>query len=123
MCLPDLTPWPPSLRGKGENLAGLYPLRLGEGQNGGPGGLPPGRGLWGVSPHKTLKGDGCPPLPTRPRVGPKTLANPQPTGVGKGGPGGQSPQARKAPFDWERLRCIIVKKQTRGLGWTHSRKG
>ena len=51
MCpLSDLTPWPPSLRGKGENLAGFSP-----------------------------------------RVGPKTLVNPQPTGVGKGVQGAQPP--------------------------------
>jgi len=26
------------------------------GQTGGPGGSPPGRGLWGVSPHETKRG-------------------------------------------------------------------
>jgi len=29
-----------------------------------------------------------------PRVGPQTLANPQPTGVGEGGPGGRSPHGK-----------------------------
>jgi len=44
-----------------------------------------GRGAWGVSPHKTKRGGEVPTLANPPRVGPKTLANPQPTGVGKGG--------------------------------------
>jgi len=62
------------------------------GQNGGPGGRSPhGGGLWGVSPRKTKRGGELPPLATRPRVGPRTLANPKPTRVGKGGPGGASP--------------------------------
>jgi hypothetical protein len=53
---------------------------------------PHGGGLWGVSPHKTKRGGELPPLAHPPRVGPKTLASPQPTGVGKtGGPGGRSP--------------------------------
>ena len=61
-----------------------------EGGEWGPvGRSPPGGGLWGVSPHKTSKGDGCQPLQTPPRVGPKTLANPQPTRVGKGGSRGR----------------------------------
>ena len=48
---------------------------------------PPGKGLWGVSPHKTKRGSELPALATQPRVGPKTLANSKPTGVGKGSPG------------------------------------
>jgi hypothetical protein len=147
-------PWPPSLRGKGESLAGfswpgerLTPktladpqlTRLGNGggggtapsqgvwemcphkfkrgsesptlatrprggpkrwqtqsqrgwENGGPGGRSPhGGGLWGVSPHETKRGDELPTLATRPRVGPKTLANPQPTRVGNGAQGAKPP--------------------------------
>ena len=62
--------------------------------NGGPGGQSPhGGGLWGVSPHKTKRGNELPTLATPPRVGPKTLANPKPARVGKGGPGGRSPMA------------------------------
>jgi hypothetical protein len=38
-----------------------------------------------VSPHETKRRGELPPLATPPRVGPKTLANPQPTGVGKRG--------------------------------------
>jgi hypothetical protein len=43
-------------------------------------------GLWGVSPHKTKIRGEQPALAIPPRVGPKTLANPKPTGVGKQGP-------------------------------------
>jgi hypothetical protein len=39
------------------------------------------------------KKEGAPTLATLPRVGPKTLADPKPTGVGKGGPGGEAPMA------------------------------
>jgi hypothetical protein len=45
---------------------------------------PHGGGLWGVSPHETKRGGEAPALTTPPRVGPKTLVNPKPTGVGKG---------------------------------------
>jgi len=48
-------------------------------------------GYGGVSPHETKRGDELPTLATQPRVGPKTLANPQPTGVGNGGGGGEAP--------------------------------
>jgi hypothetical protein len=62
------------------------PSAYGGGQRGDPGGRSPhGGGSWGVSPHKTLKGSELPTLASQPRVGPKKLANPQPTGVGKGG--------------------------------------
>jgi len=62
---------------------------------GGPGGRSPhGGGLWGVSPHKFKRGGEAPTLTNPLRVGPRTLANLQPTGVGtKGGPGGTSPLA------------------------------
>ena len=64
------------------------PSASGGGQNGGSmGAEPPGKGLWGVSPHKTKRGSELPALATQPRVGPKTLANSKPTGVGKGSPG------------------------------------
>jgi hypothetical protein len=49
-------------------------------------------GAWGVSPHKTKRRGDLPTLATPPRVGPKTLANPQPTRVGKRGiQGAQAP--------------------------------
>jgi hypothetical protein len=54
------------------------------------GAKPPGGGSWGVSPHKTKRGGESPALATLPRVGPKTLANPKPTRVGNGGPGGEA---------------------------------
>jgi hypothetical protein len=74
-----------------KTLANPKPTRVGK--TGGPGGRSPhGGGLWGVSPHETKRGGEPPTLTNPPRVGPKTLANPQPTGVGKmGGPGGRSP--------------------------------
>jgi len=51
--------------------------------------LPRGHGR---SATKNIKiGDGLPTLASQPRVGPKKLANHQPTGVGKGGPGGFAP--------------------------------
>jgi len=62
-------------------------------ENGGyRGAKPPWRGAVGGAPPQNLKGGELPALATPPRVGPKTPANPQPTGVGKtGGPGGASP--------------------------------
>ena len=75
MCFSDLTPWP-------------QPTRVSK--LGGPGGRSPhGGGLWGVPPHKTKRGGESPTLATRPRVGPKTQANPKPTGVGNGGQGAE----------------------------------
>jgi len=47
-------------------------------------------GMGGVPPQNLKRGRVAH-LSNLPRVGPKTLANPQPTGVGKGGPGGRSP--------------------------------
>ena len=65
-------------------LANPQPTRAGK--NGGPGGRSPhGWGSWGVSPHKTKRGGELSTLATTPRVGPRTLANPKPTGVGKRG--------------------------------------
>ena len=64
----------------------------GGGQMGGArGAMPPWRGVWGVSPHENLKRGELPTPATRPRVGPRTLANPQPTRVGNGGGGGATP--------------------------------
>jgi hypothetical protein len=96
MCFSDLTPWPPSLRGKGENLGGVargevnqkrwrtLSLR-GWGNLGGPGGeAPMAEGCGGCPPTKS-KGGELPTLATCPRVGPRTLANPKPTRVGKRG--------------------------------------
>jgi hypothetical protein len=75
-----------------KTLANPQPTRVGK--RGVQGAEPPGGGSWGVSPHETLKGDEQPTLATPPRVGPKTLANPQPTRVGKRGvQGGEAPMA------------------------------
>jgi len=51
----------------------------------------PSQGVWGMCPQKPKLGNGWPALAIPPRVGPKTLASPQLTRVGKGGPGGRSP--------------------------------
>ena len=51
----------------------------------------PWQGAVGVPPHKDKRGNELPTLATPPRVGPKTLANPQPTGVGKRGSRGAKP--------------------------------
>jgi len=67
------------------------PSAYGGGQTRVQGGEAPWQGVWGVSPHKFKRGNESPTLATTPRVGPKTLANPQPTGVGKRGSRGQSP--------------------------------
>ena len=56
------------------------------------GGEAPWQGAVGVSPNKTKRRGELPALATRPRVGPKTLANPKPTRVGKGEvQGGEAP--------------------------------
>jgi|GEM_PF-2362567 len=44
-----------------------------------------------MCPQKQKIGGELPTLATRPRVGPKPLANPKPTRVGKGGGGGEAP--------------------------------
>ncbi|GEM_PF-2310160 len=72
-----------------KTLANPQPTRVGKW--GSRGRKPLGGGLWGVSPHKTKRGGELPPLATPPRVGPKTLANPKPTRVGKGVEGAQPP--------------------------------
>ncbi len=67
------------------------PKPAGVGKWGSRGAMPPWQGVWGVSPHENLKRGELPTPATRPRVGPKTLANPKPAGVGKGGGGGSAP--------------------------------
>jgi len=47
-----------------------------------------------MCPHKTKIRGESPTLATPPRVGPKTLANPKPTGVGKRGVQGAKPPGR-----------------------------
>ena len=49
------------------------------------------RGFGGCAPTKPERGSESPTLTTPPRVGPKTLADPKPTRVGKGGGGGEAP--------------------------------
>ena len=66
----------------------------GVGKQGVRGVRPPGGGSWGGVPHKTLKRGEQPTPATQPRVGPKTLANPQPTRVGKRGSRGAPPPWR-----------------------------
>ena len=81
---------PPRMGSK--TLANPQPTGVGKG---GPGGAkPPGKGLWGVSPHKTKRGSELPPLAHPPRGGPKTPANHQPTGVGKIERSGARPYAK-----------------------------
>jgi len=76
------------------------PKPTGVGKRGSRGRKPPGRGSWGMSPHKFKRGGELPTLATPPRVGPKTQANPKPTRVGNGGPGGG-----KAPLAGGRGGC------------------
>jgi len=81
------------------------------------GAKPPGRGLWGVSPHKTKRGGELPPLATPPRVGPKTLANPKPTRVGKGVEGAQPPPrgfGGSAPKNQKRGRVARISNHATG---------
>ena len=61
---------------------------------GGGGGAAPSQGVWGMCPQNKKEGGESPTLATPPRVGPKTLANPQLTRVGKWGvQGGEAPMA------------------------------
>jgi len=53
-------------------------------------------GGMGYVPPKTKRGGELPTPATPPRVGPKTLANPKPTRVGKGGSRGAKPPWRGA---------------------------
>jgi hypothetical protein len=55
---------------------------------------PPPRGFGGCAPTKPERGSESPTLATRPRVGPKRLANHQLTGVGKTGVQGAKPPGR-----------------------------
>ena len=58
------------------------------------GAQPPPRGHGGCAPKNIKRGNESPTLATPPRVGAKTLANPEPTGVGKWGvQGGKAPMA------------------------------
>jgi hypothetical protein len=55
------------------------------------GAQPPPRGHGGCAPKNIKRGNESPTLATPPRVGAKTLANPEPTGVGKRGSRGLAP--------------------------------
>jgi len=68
------------------------PSAYGGGQRGVQGAKPPGRGSGGCAP-RTKRGGESPTSATPPRVGPNTLANPQPTRVGEGVQGGSAPLA------------------------------
>jgi len=59
------------------------PKANGGGKMGGPGGASPLAGGFGGCPPRTKRGGELPTLATPPRVGPKPLANPKSTGVGK----------------------------------------
>jgi hypothetical protein len=71
------------------------PKPTGVGKTGGPGGLRPLAGGLGDVPPGNQNWGELPPFTTPPRVGPKTLANPKPTGVGKRGSRGVKP-----PWRW-----------------------
>ena len=62
-------------------------------------------GVGGVPPQ-TLKGGEQLTLNTPPRVGPKTSANPKPTGVGKRGSRGRSPRARGVPLQIQKRELV-----------------
>jgi len=62
-------------------------------KRGSRGAKPPGKGSGGCAPKNSKEGASCQLLQTRPRVGPKTPANPKPPRVGKGGSRGHSPLA------------------------------
>jgi len=88
--LPTLANQPPS----GTQEAG-EPSAYGGGQKGVQGGeAPMAGGCGGCPPTKPKRGSELPLLATPPRVGPKKLANPQPTGVGKRGSRGAKPPWR-----------------------------
>jgi hypothetical protein len=72
-----------------KTLANPKPTRVGK--RGSRGRSPHGGGAWGVSPAKPKIGSELPTLVTPLRVGPKTLASPQPARVGKGVEGAQAP--------------------------------
>jgi len=74
-----------------KTLANLKPTRVGKW--GVQGGEAPMAGAVGGAPPQNLKGGELPTLATCPRVGPKTLANPKPTRVGKRGSRGLRPLA------------------------------
>jgi hypothetical protein len=88
------------------------PSANGGGQKGVEGAKPPGKGLWGVCPHKTKRGGELPTLATPPRVGPKTLANPKPTGVGKRGSRGAKPP-------WRGIGGVCPHKTKKGASCPH----
>jgi hypothetical protein len=70
------------------------PKPTGVGKRGVQGAQAPWQGVWGMCPQKPKEGASRPLLATPPRVGPKTLANPKPTGVGKRGSRGAKPPGR-----------------------------
>ena len=75
----------------GTQYAGKPEVNGGGKMGGSRGPQAPWQGAVGVPPHKDKRGNELPTLATPPRVGPKTLANPQPTGVGKRGSRGAKP--------------------------------
>jgi len=77
-----------------KTLVNPQPTRVGK-PGGSRGAKPPWQGVWGMCPQNFERGGELPPLVTPPRVGPKTLANHQPTRVGK--PGG----SRGAKPPWQ----------------------
>jgi len=104
-------------------LRGLSPFCLGGKQNVGEpkaneggegwsrGRKPPPRGFGGCAPKNIKIRGELPTLATRPRVGPKTLANPKPTRVGKGVQGAQAPWQGvwgMCPQGWPRLQQFLT---------------
>ncbi len=88
------------------------PSAYGGGQGGAQGGEAPMAGGLGDVPPKTSKGGELPTLATSPRVGPKTPANPQPTGVGKTGS-----QVGEAP--WQGIWGMCPQKPQKGASCPH----
>ncbi len=80
----------------GAQYAGKHSAN-GGGQKGVEGAQAPSQGVWGMCPHKFKRGGEPPTLATPPRVGPNTLANPRPTGVGKRGWRGRKPPGQVKP--------------------------
>jgi len=78
------------------------PSAYGGGPRGVQGAKPPGRGLWGVSPPQIQKRGRVAQISHPATRGPRTLANPKPTGVGK--PGGQG--AKQSPSMGRLLRRL-----------------
>jgi hypothetical protein len=97
-------PGGPSSHGRGLGMCPFTPTEVSLFDRGRPaptlikagveGAQAPSQGVWGMCPQNFRRRGELPTLAHPPRVGPKTLANPQPAGVGKRGvQGGEAPMA------------------------------